>query len=97
MQMIFRILFWVQSLLILGVVATDRCVDVGHGDFSCTDDALALRNKVDGSTIDVGITQRVDGSESEKKEIREVLQRMDEYFFSEVLAMPEYENVRPYW
>jgi hypothetical protein len=88
MQRIFHILFWLQSLLIFGVVATD---------FSCTDDALALRKQVDGSTIDVGITQRVDGSESEKKEIREVLQRMDEYFFSEVLAMPEYENVRPYW
>jgi hypothetical protein len=75
----------------------DVCVDVGKGEFSCTDDVLETREEVDGQTIDVGVTQRIDGSDSEKKAIREVLRRMDEYFFKEVLAMPEYENVRPHW
>ena len=53
------------------------------------------RRQVDGRMIDVGVTQRVDGSESEKKAIKDVLKRMDNYFFDEVLAMPEYEDVRP--
>jgi hypothetical protein len=53
--------------------------------------------QVDGSSIDVGVTQRIDGSDSEKQAIREVLKRMDYYFFNEVLAMPEYEYVRPRW
>jgi hypothetical protein len=75
----------------------DVCVDVGQGEFACTDDVLETREEVDGRTIDVGVTQRIDGSDSEKKAIREVLRRMDEYFFKEVLAMPEYENVRPHW
>jgi hypothetical protein len=53
--------------------------------------------QVDGSSIDVGVTQRIDGSDSEKQSIREVLKIMDYYFFNEVLAMPEYEYVRPRW
>lgn len=55
------------------------------------------RYQVDGSSIDVGVTQRIDGSELEKAAIREVLRRMDHYFFNEVLAMPDYEYARPRW
>ena len=80
-----------------GVPEDELCVDVGNGEFTCTDDVMGTRKRVDGKMIDVGITQRVDGSESEKKAIREVLRRMDEYFFNEVLSMPNYENVRPHW
>jgi hypothetical protein len=88
------------SGLLQGEVAAsdhDLCVDVGNTEFTCTNEVMDTRKRVDGKMIDVGVTQRVDGSESEKKAIREVLSRMDEYFFNEVLSMPEYENVRPHW
>ena len=77
------------------VSSADVCVDVGGGEFTCTDDVLGTRYKVDGKTIDVGVTQRIDGSDSEKQAIKDVLKKMDEYFFKEVLANPEYEFVRP--
>lgn len=72
-------------------------MDVGRDQFNCTHDIFATRYQVDGSTIDVGVTQRIDGSEIEKTAIREVLRRMDDYFFNEVLAMPEYEYARSKW
>jgi hypothetical protein len=73
------------------------CVDVGKDsvrNMVCTDQVLETRQKIDGTSIDVGVTQRIDGSESEKKAIREVLKRMDQYFTTEVLALPEYEFAR---
>jgi hypothetical protein len=104
-QRIWHILFWTHLVggffltreHVVGAASDDLCVDVGNTEFTCTDDVMGTRKRVDGKMIDVGITQRVDGSESEKKAIREVLRRMDEYFFNEVLSMPEYENVRPQW
>lgn len=97
--MIFVPSFLLVFLLSLSSVVrgADVCVDVGEGEFTCTDDVLGTRFKVDGRTIDVGVTQRIDGSESEKQAIKDVLKKMDEYFFKEVLAMPEYEFVRPRW
>ena len=102
MKRTWHILFWMHLvggffLRDVGAASDDLCVDVGNTEFTCTDDVMGTRKRVDGKMIDVGITQRVDGSESEKKAIREVLRRMDEYFFNEVLSMPEYENVRPQW
>ena len=47
--------------------------------------------------INVGITQRVDGAEHERKAIRDVLHQMDMYFFEEVLAFPEYSYARTRW
>ena len=73
------------------------CVDVGTDpdhEMVCTDQVLETRQKVDGTSTSVGVTQRIDGSESEKKAIREVLKRMDQYFTKEVLALPEYEYAR---
>ena len=84
-------------LLVKALGGREMCVDVGRDQFNCTDDVFATRYQVDGSTIDVGVTQRIDGSEIEKTAIREVLRRMDHYFFNEVLAMPEYEYARQRW
>ncbi|KAL3908466.1 MAG: hypothetical protein SGARI_003050 [Bacillariaceae sp.] len=61
----------------------------------CTDQVLETRQKADGVSINAGVTQRIDGSESEKKAIRDVLKRMDQYFTNEVLALPEYEYAKP--
>ncbi|OEU20554.1 hypothetical protein FRACYDRAFT_153985, partial [Fragilariopsis cylindrus CCMP1102] len=44
-----------------------------------------------------GVTQRIDGSESEKQAVRDVLKHMDNYFFHEVLALQEYEYARSRW
>jgi len=85
------------ALLPIFTLAIDRCVEVGNEEFACTNDVLELRKRVDGRSVDVGITQRVDGSYSEKQAIKEVLRRMDAYFFDEVLALPEYDGVRPKW
>lgn len=86
-------------LLLFAVSSEKLCVEVGDEEFRCTskEDILSTRLSVDGKSIDVGVSQRVDGSESEKKAIREVLDKMDTYFFNEVLAMPEYKYVRDVW
>ena len=91
------------------------CVDIGRGEFTCTNDPLAVRQYVDSqqhqnqhhqypvddasapSILSRGVAQRVDGSESEKKAIQEVLKRMDDYFNKEILALPEYASVRNRW
>ncbi|KAG7336749.1 ShK domain-like protein [Nitzschia inconspicua] len=70
------------------------CVDIGEPEMVCTDQVLETRQQVDGKSVNVGVTQRIDGSETEKAAIREVLQRMDEYFVTEVLALPEYAYAR---
>ena len=49
------------------------------------------------SSFSRGVAQRVDGSESEKKAIQEVLKLMNDYFNNEVLALPEYASVRDKW
>jgi hypothetical protein len=79
------------------VMAIDRCADHGGEEFVCTQDILLLRERLDGRSVNVGVTQRIDGSEEEKKEIRDVLKQMDDYFLHEVLAMPEYDRIRHLW
>jgi hypothetical protein len=83
------------------------CAETGgdRKEFLCTENPLRLRQEADGlspttgsqyETI-TGVTQRIDGSDSEKKAISEILERMDDYFLNEVLAIPEYEDVRYKW
>ncbi len=79
------------------VMANRRCVDNGEDEFICTQDVVLLRERIDGYAIDMGVTQRVDGTEEEKRQIREVLTRTTDYFVEEVLAMPEYEYIRDLW
>lgn len=45
----------------------------------------------------MGIEQRIDGTEIEKKEIRNVIDSMNRYWFEEVLSKPTYERVRKTW
>lgn len=80
------------------------CVAVDNEEYQCTDDPLQLVHMKDRHALsrhkshyNLGLAQRIDGNESEKKAIVEVLARMDDYFLNEVLAQPEYENVRSRW
>lgn len=88
-------------LLMLGCFqstrAEDRCADQGNGQFSCTQDVPSFREYLDGRSRDLGVDQRVDGSEDEKRQITNVLMQMVDYFNDEVFAMPEYEHVRYQW
>ena len=78
-------------------LSTDVCIDVGEEDMTCTREVLEIRTRYDNVSINVGVTQRIDGSDSEKQAVRDVLKHMDNYFFHEVLALPEYEHARSRW
>jgi hypothetical protein len=93
-----------------GAASTEQeriCAETGgdRKEFLCTENPLRLRREADGlppKTISqyetiTGVTQRIDGSDTEKKAISEILERMDDYFLNEVLAIPEYEGVRYKW
>ena len=85
------------SCLFTPCSAQDRCIYDGIKEFDCTPDSPFIREKLDTRTAFPGAPQRIEGSEDEKRNIREVLNRMDDYFLNEVLAMPEYEHVRSRW
>jgi len=84
-------------------------VDSYH-TYICTDNPEASRRAVsssiatDGSSSDnvivsafdmnLGVEQRITGSESEQLKIRNVLRKMYTYFEEEVLSRSEYEHVR---
>jgi hypothetical protein len=76
---------------------SDVCIDVGESQMTCTREVLEMRTQYDDVSINVGVTQRIDGSESEKQAVRDVLKHMDNYFFHEVLALQEYEYARSRW
>mmetsp|Transcript_9860 Transcript_9860/g.16470 ORF Transcript_9860/g.16470 Transcript_9860/m.16470 type:complete len:149 (+) Transcript_9860:148-594(+) len=76
----------------------NACVATSKDEYVCTNDPVRTaangRSLGKSSLIDRGVTQRIDGSETEKRAVREVLKLMDEYFVYEVMAKPEYEPVR---
>ena len=73
----------------------------GEQHHQCTDNPLLVSKMINERgeqtirSYSLGLDQRIDGTEAEKKAIVEVLSRMDEYYIQEVLANPEYESVRP--
>ncbi|KAL9190293.1 hypothetical protein ACHAXT_007504 [Thalassiosira profunda] len=89
---------------------TQACMAVdSYHTYVCTEDAEATRravaSSVDGSggdasafasafDMDLGVEQRITGSEAEQMRIRNVLRRMYHYFEEEVLSRSEYEHVR---
>lgn len=82
-----------SSKLLLSFIGSAKaehlCVDTGNDSFVCTEGSQLIREK-----SDFGVPQRIDGTEEEKRQIREVIEKTSEYFFNEVLVMPEYEHVR---
>ena len=95
---LFHSILLLCAAFLLEVFAVDEvCADFGNAEFTCTNDVMGTRLRMDGRMLHVGVAQRVDGSESEIKAIREVMSRTDEYLLNEVLALPEYERVRNHW
>jgi len=92
------ILMLIISIIMTTTITTglnsDVCIDVGESEMTCTREVLEMRTQYDDVSINVGVTQRIDGSESEKQAVRDVLKHMDNYFFHEVLALQEYEYAR---
>jgi len=80
------------------------CVSLSRGDdYACSSDPMEIRSKVDASPIviseenSLGMDQRIDGTESEQKAIKEVLKLMNLYWQEEVLSNRDYERVRASW
>jgi hypothetical protein len=101
----------VTAILVLQVylVYARICVSVPtngdeyHHNHQCTDDPLVLSEAVDPMTgvssnrYNLGLDQRIDGTDAEKQAIIGVLVRMDEYYVNEVLSHPDYASVRNRW
>lgn len=80
------------------------CVSLSRGDdYACSSDPMEIRSKVDAIPIviseenSLGMDQRIDGTESEQKAIKEVLKLMNLYWHEEVLSNRDYERVRASW
>lgn len=86
-----------------------KCIAVdSYHTYICTDNPEASRRAVrssftDGSgdtvmespfDMDLGVEQRITGSETEQLRIRNVLRKMYTYFDEEVLTRSEFEHVR---
>ena len=54
-------------------------------------------NNNEAGYFDLGVTQRIDGTDQEKEGIVEVLSLMRHYFLNEVLVKPVYEGIRHNW
>ena len=90
-----------------------KCIAVdSYHTYICTDNPEATRRAVVGNNnngesdtniitsayeMDLGVEQRITGSENEQLRIRNVLRKMYNYFEEEVLSRSEYELVRGRW
>jgi len=76
------------------------CVDVSSFGYVCSDNPTEVRRNRHPDLVlnpDLGVPQRVDGTEAEKEGVREILAMMDAYYYGEVLSNPEYNQVRRFW
>ena len=106
-RLVFYSFLLLQWILSSHTVVARTCVAVPGpntvDEYQCTDDPLLLTRAIDPKTgtqtsrYNLGLAQRVDGTDAEKKAIMDVLVRMDDYFINEVLAHPEYASVRNRW
>jgi len=84
--------------------SSDRnfCVAISSEKSACSTDPMKIRRMVDSPAIvqqenNVGVNQRIDGNDAEKKGIKEVLRLMNVYWHEEVLSNQDYEGVRTTW
>jgi hypothetical protein len=90
--------------LSLNSVEAKICVETATDVFLCTDDVAKARAAVSrenggsarmsSANYDYGVAQQNNGNEKETKAVREALEKMEEYFQSEVLPKSEYDDVR---
>lgn len=70
----------------------------GASAFTCQTRAQQIEDELQrGQPYNLGVPQRIDGSEVEKAGIREVISLMKDYFYTEVLAKEAYRDVRHKW
>lgn len=99
--LLFFFVFASQQRYQVQAAQARSCVTPPNSDeHQCTDNPLLLSQAINErgeqtSRYNLGLAQRIDGTEAEKKAIVEVLGRMDDYYIQEVLANPEYASVRP--
>lgn len=96
-SVLFMIMLSCLTKIASAGLTADVCIDVGEEEMLCTREVLETRTRIDDGSINVGVTQRIDGSDAEKQAVRDVLKHMDNYFFHEVLALPEYDYARSRW
>merc|ERR1719330_1981308 len=95
--------FLVVSLIFLTEnyrVAGKICMATNENEFLCTDDPSKARASkgenlsqtgIDpAKNPDYGVVQTVEGNKSVRMATTEVLERMEDYFKTEVMAKPEY-------
>lgn len=74
------------------------CADDGKGGYECKTRAQQISGEIGrGQLYNLGVPQRVDGSDAEKTQIQDVIAQMTDYFYTEVLAKPAYKEVRHKW
>ena len=69
-------------------------LEEGGGSSGSNDDNSIMATAFD---MNLGVEQRITGSETEQLRIRNVLRKMYTYFEEEVLSRSEYEHVRGRW
>ena len=89
-----------------------KCISAdSYHTYVCTDNPEATRRAVPSSftegpddtvvasafDVDLGVEQRITGSDTEQLRIRNVLRKMYAYFEDEVLSRSEYEHIRGRW
>ena len=80
------------------------CMDNGLGEYQCIDDPVRARRQFDEGRVpgldehyNMGVVQRVDGTEAEQEAIQDIIARMIDYFYGEVMTRPVYEGIRDKW
>jgi hypothetical protein len=75
------------------------CVDLSKNDSICAPDPMLIWKLTEPSPgeIHAGVAQRIDGTESERNNIKEVLRLMNLYWYEEVLSNFEFSSIRTSW
>jgi hypothetical protein len=77
------------------------CVSETSRDvFTCSTRGKQFQKAMNGNKeeqVNLGVIQRVDGSQDEKEATREVIFLMKQYFLNEVMVKPVYRNIRHKW
>jgi len=68
------------------------------GSYTCTTRGEQIQSEAQrADPFHWGVDQRIDGSDTEKESIQDVISMMQRYFMDEVLVKPAYKEVRQNW
>ena len=72
--------------------------DSNDVSYTCTTRSEQIQREAQrGDPFHWGVDQRIDGSDTEKESIQDVISMMQQYFMDEVLVKPAYKEVRQNW